>query len=166
MMMSMLWGTYINDLPRGNMGNLLVYPGTHHTLADHLRKKGPNWMYDGKKEKAPPQSKWPNLARAGLSDGQAYQLCVEKGDIVFAHPWLAHGIGVNTSNQARLACYARLSAKEFWWPPNKCFRMQIAGHSLGEKPWEKPYVSRWKGTFAASGQASPADACSPSRSYF
>jgi len=28
-----------------------VYPGTHHVLAKHLRDKGPNWMYDGKKRK-------------------------------------------------------------------------------------------------------------------
>lgn len=148
MMMSCLWGTYINSLPHGNMGNLIVYPGTHHVLAKHLRDKGPDWMYDGKKQKPTPQEKWPKLCLPKISDGLAYQLCVEAGDIVLAHPWLAHGIGVNTSKQTRLACYARLSAKPFWWPPEKCYRRQIAGQSLGKKPWIGG-PKKWKGDYLA-----------------
>ena len=35
---SILWGTYINSLPEGNMGNLLVYPGTHHIHANVFKK--------------------------------------------------------------------------------------------------------------------------------
>ena len=51
---SILWGSYINSLPKGNMGNLTVLPGTHHVMADILRKKGPHFHYDGKKEKPKP----------------------------------------------------------------------------------------------------------------
>ena len=149
MMMSCLWGTYINSLPHGNMGNLLVYPGTHHVLAKHLRDKGPDWMYDGKTQKPTPREKWPKLSLPKVSDGLAYQLCVEAGDIVLAHPWLAHGIGLNTSSQTRLACYARLASDRFWWPPDKCYRQQIAGQSLGKEPWKKPYIKRWKGDYLA-----------------
>jgi len=93
---------------------LQVYPGTHHVLAKHLRDKGPNWMYDGKKEKPTPMKKWPKLSLPNISDCVAYQLCVEAGDVVLAHPWLAHGIGLNTSSQTRLACYARFTAKQFF----------------------------------------------------
>ena len=46
---SILWGSYINSLPKGNMGNLTVLPGTHHVIADILKKKGPHFHYDGKK---------------------------------------------------------------------------------------------------------------------
>lgn len=144
-----LWGTYINSLPHGNMGNLLVFPGTHHVLAKHLRDKGPNWMYDATKQKAPPRSKWPNLSLPQVSDGNPYQLCVERGDVILAHPWLAHGIGVNTSSQTRLACYARLEAKQFYWPPDKCHRRQIAGTSLGKHPWKKLNLKKWKGDYLA-----------------
>ena len=149
MMMSCLWGTYINSLPHGNMGNLLVYPGTHHVLAKHLRDKGPDWMYDGKKQKPTPQQNWPKLSHPKISDGLAYQLCVEAGDVVLAHPWLAHGIGINTSNQTRLACYARLSAKPFWWPPNSCYRKQIFGKSLGKTPWVNHNPGKWNGDYLA-----------------
>ena len=46
---SVLWGSYINALPKGNMGNLTVLPGTHHVIADIMKKKGKIFLYDGKK---------------------------------------------------------------------------------------------------------------------
>ena len=50
----------------------------------------------------------------GIADGKCYSLCVNSGDIVIAHPWLAHGIGTNKSSQTRLACYCRLWGNSFW----------------------------------------------------
>lgn len=49
MTFSLLWGSYINTANRSGMGNLHVYPGTHHVLADIFKKKGPIHVYDGKK---------------------------------------------------------------------------------------------------------------------
>lgn len=54
---AVLWGSYINSLPKGNMGNLTVMPGTHHVIADLLRTKGKFFHYDGKKEKPKPLPK-------------------------------------------------------------------------------------------------------------
>ena len=45
-----------------------------------------------------------------ITDGEYYALTAEAGDVVIAHPWLAHGIGVNMSNQIRLAVYCRRSS--------------------------------------------------------
>ena len=44
---SLLWGSFINALPKGNMGNLIVIPGSHHVVAKHLRN-GQFFHYDGK----------------------------------------------------------------------------------------------------------------------
>lgn len=46
---SMLWGSYINALPKGNMGNLNIMPGTHHVIANMFKKQGKTFHYDGKK---------------------------------------------------------------------------------------------------------------------
>ena len=37
---AMLWGSYLTELPKGGMGNFLVYPGTHHTIAHLLKTQG------------------------------------------------------------------------------------------------------------------------------
>ena len=107
-----LWGSYINPLPKGNMGNLLIRPGTHHVLADIHKKRGQCFQYDGKKEKPKPL---PELKRENIADGRYYAVCVEAGDIIIAHPWLAHGIGVNMSKDIRLAVYCRMGSPSFYW---------------------------------------------------
>ena len=38
---------------------------------------------------------------------------MKKGDVVFAHPWLAHGIDTNRSNTPRLALYYRLKNQTY-----------------------------------------------------
>jgi ectoine hydroxylase-related dioxygenase (phytanoyl-CoA dioxygenase family) len=123
---SILWGSYINSLPEGEMGNLLVYPGTHHVMADIFRKKGAIFHYDGKVEKPKPK---PELRKEGIAEGKGYSLCVESGDIIFAHPWLAHGIGQNNSDQTRLAVYCRLHSPGFWMPGGG--RSKMAGTHVG-----------------------------------
>ena len=90
----MLWGSFLNSLPSGNMGNLIVLPGTHHVLAHLFKTKGKCFHYDGQREKPKPL---PDLRREGVADGCFYSLLVEAGDVVLAHPWLAHGVGVNLS---------------------------------------------------------------------
>ena len=60
--MNMLWGSYITSLPNGNMGNLQVFPGSHHTNAHHFKTKGTKgFVYDGKKTGPHPKGKWPKL---------------------------------------------------------------------------------------------------------
>ena len=50
---NILWGVFINPLKEGGMGNLIVYPGTHHIIANVLKTEGPIFCYDGAKEKVP-----------------------------------------------------------------------------------------------------------------
>ena len=69
-------------------------------------------------------------------------MCVDSGDIVLAHPWLAHGIGINTSSDARLACYCRLHSYGFW----QGGRAKMAGKKLNH-PREMP--EKWVGDYWA-----------------
>ena len=124
---NILWGSYINSLPKGNMGNLTVRPGTHHVIADMMKKKGQFFQYDGKKEKAKPL---PELKKEGIADGKFYSVIVEAGDILFAHPWLAHGIGGNFSKEIRLAVYCRLYTNNFIMKG----RSEMAGKDLKPGP--------------------------------
>lgn len=76
------------------MGNLTVVPGTHHVIADLLKKEGKSFYYNGLQQAIKPL---PDLKREGIADGVSYDVITEAGDIIIAHPWLAHGIGENKS---------------------------------------------------------------------
>lgn len=149
MTFSILWGCYINALPNGGMGNLQVYPGSHHVLANVMRKRGAHWAYNGKVRPAPTMRERPNLRAPGLCDGKPYQVCVDAGDVVIAHPWLAHGIGTNSSDKYRLACYCRLVSGNFFWPPQSCARAKVAGRALSRQPWVDK-IRQWKGDYLAN----------------
>ena len=84
----MLWGSYITNLPKGNMGNFLLYPGTHHVIAHILRTKGQTYYLNNLSNKN--ESVLHLLKKEGIVDGEPYSLLVESGDILIAHPWLAH----------------------------------------------------------------------------
>ena len=140
---AMLWGSYINSLPRGNMGNLTVRPGTHHVIADLLKKKGPFFHYDGKKEKAKPL---PELKREGVADGVFYSVIVEAGDVLLAHPWLAHGIGGNFSSEIRKAVYCRLGSIGFYVKG----RSEMAGSNVVPTSHKLPEPERWTGDMWAN----------------
>ena len=104
-----IWGTYLTPLPRSNMGNLIVYPGTHHVIQKLLIDKGAQNSIWFDVRKGQTQSKaLPSLELPGIADGKPYEVCVEPGDVVIAHPFLAHGIGHNKTNAPRLAVYCRL----------------------------------------------------------
>jgi hypothetical protein len=109
----MIWGTFLTPLPQGNMGNLIVYPGSHYTIADILKKTGAKksfWFDARKGEPSPDQKMLPSMAKKGISDGEPYEVLGEPGDVVMMHPWLAHGIGMNVGESPRLAVYVRVSA--------------------------------------------------------
>ena len=98
-----------------NLGSLIVYPGTHHAIAEILHHTGAkkSFWFDAKKgQKAPDQKALPSLARKGLADGKPYEVLCQPGDVAIMHPWLAHGIGMNTSESPRLAVYVRLHAND------------------------------------------------------
>ena len=73
-------------------------------------------------------------------------MCVETGDILLAHPWLAHGIATNVSQQIRLAVYCRLSNNNFFM---HC-RSEMAGKDLTPWSYDLPDTYKWKGDYWAN----------------
>eukprot|EP00928_Gymnodinium_smaydae_P008261 TRINITY_DN13002_c1_g1_i1.p1 TRINITY_DN13002_c1_g1~~TRINITY_DN13002_c1_g1_i1.p1 ORF type:complete len:899 (-),score=91.01 TRINITY_DN13002_c1_g1_i1:34-2730(-) len=105
----LLIGTYINGLPRGGMGNLILYPGSHVVAHDLMKEKGAKhglgYHNAARGEKRVPADV--NFASPNKSNGKAYFACVKPGDFVIAHPFLAHGISQNECDQPRFALYVR-----------------------------------------------------------
>ena len=87
------------------------------------------------------------LKKERVSDGNAYQVLADPGDIVLAHPWLAHGIANNESDQVRIAMYHRLNNKSFKFE----WRSEMAGTDLAPvKKGELQQTNIWKGDYFAN----------------
>jgi len=137
---SFLWGCYLSDAPKGDMGNLIVYPGSHLALEEHFHTRGPDWFYNSQKGEKRPEQPLPRLDKdPGACDGKPYALCVNAGDVVLAHPMLARGTATNRSAQAGLAVYSRVRGPEHW-----ARRKAFAGPGM-EKGFEQ-YTGRWLGS--------------------
>ena len=57
------------------MGNLIVYPGTHYSIAEILKKTGAKksfWFDARKGQSTPDQKNLPSLAKKGIADGEPY----------------------------------------------------------------------------------------------
>jgi phytanoyl-CoA dioxygenase PhyH len=89
-----LVGVYLSQAAGPDMGNLVVWPGTHGLYERYFRERGPQALLEG----MPP---------VDLPVPQ--QLTTEPGDAVLCHYQLGHGIGGNTSPHIRYAIYFRLS---------------------------------------------------------
>lgn len=90
---SMLLGVMLSDVPHEFMGNLSVWPGTHHLYEQYFREHGPESLLDG----MPP-----------IDLPQPVQMLGKAGDIVLCHYQLAHAIAQNASPHIRYAIYFRL----------------------------------------------------------
>ena len=126
------------------MGNFIVYPGSHHVIASIFRNKGPHFYFNANNQQPP--EKMPDLYREGVCDGQPYSVCVEAGDVLLAHPWLAHGIDSNMSTQTRLAVYCRL-ANDYFWEEG---RSRMAGKVLNSSHEHLEEPDRWEGDYWAN----------------
>ena len=107
-----IWGGFLSPLQRGNLGNIIVYPGSHHKISQFLRYEGARnsvW-YDTRKGEEP-LSTLPSLHSAGVCDGRPYEVLANEGDVVLMHPFLAHGVGTNVTNDPRLTVYCRLKSE-------------------------------------------------------
>jgi len=90
-------GVFLTTTPHEYAGNLVVWPGSHHTYARHFRERGPRALL----ETCP-----------DIDHGTPVQLMCTSGDVVLMHYELAHTAAVNTSDVERIAVYFRLHAKD------------------------------------------------------
>jgi ectoine hydroxylase-related dioxygenase (phytanoyl-CoA dioxygenase family) len=96
-----LIGVYLSEATR-DMGNLTVWPGSHHRIAQFMRDIGaPRYLRQNSAE-----ALLAAAMKTGL--GNSEQLTVAPGDAVIAHHLLAHSAAWNLSLQIRYAVYFRL----------------------------------------------------------
>jgi hypothetical protein len=88
-----LVGVILSDIPRPDMGNLTVWPGTHLEYEQHFRERGPQALLEGMPE---------------VPLAEPIQLTGRPGDAVLCHYQLGHGIAGNSSPNIRYAIYFRL----------------------------------------------------------
>ena len=91
---TLLAGVFLTDQLDEDMGNLWVWPGTHHTFAAHLRAHGPEALRD--------------MAHPNFGLPEPEQVRGRAGDLLLAHYLLGHNMGGNLSSTVRRVAYARL----------------------------------------------------------
>ena len=91
---TMLAGLFLTDQQSCDMGNLWVWPGSHHVIAAHLRDRGPDALL--------------GMAHPALALGQPEQIVGAAGDLLLAHYLLGHNMGGNLSASVRRVVYFRL----------------------------------------------------------
>lgn len=106
---SLLVGVTLSDVREPNAGNLTVFPESHINLQHLLRENG---MLDGYADQCvKAESVWGEGTLPDL--GTPVQLLASRGDIVLAHPNLAHRGGLNFSPDVRYQIYFRLKHVEY-----------------------------------------------------
>lgn len=88
-----LVGIVLSDIPHDYMGNLAVWPGTHHIYEQYFREHGPEALLEG-------------MPKVDLP--KPVQITGKPGDALLCHYQLAHGIAGNASPFIRYAIYFRL----------------------------------------------------------
>ena len=89
-----LLGITLSHVSGPDMGNLVVWPGTHRIYERYFRERGPQALLEGMPSvELPP----------------ARQVTAEPGDAVLCHYQLGHGIAPNVSPHIRYAVYFRLN---------------------------------------------------------
>lgn len=92
---SLLAGIFLTDQMSENMGNLWVWPGSHHAAAAYLRERGPEALLS-------------SVPFPPVQLPEPCQVTGRAGDLLLAHYMLGHNIGGNTSELVREAVYFRL----------------------------------------------------------
>jgi ectoine hydroxylase-related dioxygenase (phytanoyl-CoA dioxygenase family) len=102
---SLLVGVYLTPCPEKGCGSLTVFPGSHRRVQSMLNEDYEGVCAQLRSKVAPALNTADDIAPIELS--------VEVGDVVLAHPLLAHRAGENWSSRTRLALYYRLSTTSF-----------------------------------------------------
>ncbi|OWZ24649.1 hypothetical protein PHMEG_000257 [Phytophthora megakarya] len=101
---TLLAGIALSNVPEPLCGNLTVFPGSHVTLQSRLTRDGKLHGHDDECYKA--DSVWGDGTLPDL--GTPVQLLASRGDLVLAHPNLAHRGGLNFSPDIRYQVYFRI----------------------------------------------------------
>jgi hypothetical protein len=98
-----LVGVLLQDVLEENMGNLVLYPGSHFELQNHFRDNGfSEALTHG--TSALPKLKFKR---------RPTQICGKAGDVVIANYMTAHLVAPNTSASVRYCIYFRLKGQSF-----------------------------------------------------
>jgi len=85
----------LSDWDADNMGNFTVFKGSHHTVSKMLETL--SW------------NEWNKAVKNSVElNCERVQLHARCGDVIFAHPLLAHDVAPNTSDSVRWAALYRL----------------------------------------------------------
>lgn len=109
---NLLVGVYLSRIEQNNMGNFVVWGGSHRRVADIYRSLDVTRLLA---EHAPAEL-MKRLIPPDLDEGT--QIIAEPGDVVLAHGGLVHSAASNLSLQLRYAVYFRvnLTADDFTDP--------------------------------------------------
>ncbi|GMF17338.1 unnamed protein product [Phytophthora fragariaefolia] len=105
---TLLAGIALSNVPEPLCGNLTVFPGSHISLHSLLTADGKLHGHDDECYKA--DSVWGDGTLPIL--GVPVQLLAARGDLVLAHPNLAHRGGLNFSPDIRYQVYFRIKHKQ------------------------------------------------------
>ncbi|CAI5733107.1 unnamed protein product [Peronospora destructor] len=104
---TLLAGIALSNVPEPLCGNLTVFPGSHVSLQSRLAADGKLHGCDNECYKS--DSVWGDGTLPEL--GTPVQLLAARGDLVLAHPNLAHRGGLNFSPDIRYQVYFRIKHK-------------------------------------------------------
>jgi hypothetical protein len=113
---TLLAGIALSNVPEPLCGNLTVFPGSHASLHKQLTVDGKLHGHDDECYKA--DSVWGDGTLPDL--GTPVQLLAARGDVVLAHPNLAHRGGLNFSPDIRYQVYFRIKHKQLDELQDKC----------------------------------------------
>lgn len=129
---TLLAGIALSNVPEPLCGNLTVFPESHVSLQSRLAADGKLHGHDDECYKA--DSVWGDGTLPDL--GTSVQLLAARGDLVLAHPNLAHRGGLNFSPDIRYQVYFRIKHKRLDELQEQCSTdlwADLQGLSLGEK---------------------------------
>jgi hypothetical protein len=94
---TLLAGIFLTDQKARDMGNLWVWPGSHHLAAAYLCRHGADALFD--------------IEHPTYTVGAPDQVLGQAGDLFLGHYLLGHNMGGNTSAVMRRVVYFRLHAE-------------------------------------------------------
>ena len=92
-----LVGVLLSDLPNVNSGNFTVLPGSHTATAEYFRERGPKAFLEG----------FPKIEMP-----EPVQITGQRGDLIFCHYQVGHGIAANISPEIRYAIFFRITHRD------------------------------------------------------